>query len=51
MKLLKLSIIERHEMFNKYKLINFNLSKIYEFGQKTNKITPLEQTEFINYDE
>ena len=34
MKLLKLSIIERHEMFNKYKLINFDLSKIYEFGQR-----------------
>ena len=51
MKLLKLSIGERHEIINKYKLININLSKIYEFGQKTNKLTPLEQTKFINYDE
>jgi hypothetical protein len=34
-----------------YKLININLSKIYEFGQKSNKLTPLEQTKFINYDE
>jgi len=51
MKLLKLSIGERHEIINKYKLININLSKIYEFGQKTNILTPLEQTKFINYDE
>jgi len=51
MKLLKLSLGERHEIINKYKLININLSKIYEFGQKTNKLTPLEQTKFINYDE
>ena len=51
MKLLKLSIGERHEIINKYKIINITLSKIYEFGQKTNILTPLEQTKFINYDE
>jgi len=49
MKLWKLSFSERHEIINKYKLININLSKIYEFGQKTNILTPLEQTKFINY--
>jgi hypothetical protein len=51
MKLLKLSIGERHEIINKYKVINITLSKIYEFGQKSNKLTPLEQTKFINYNE
>ena len=51
MKLLKLSIGERQEIINKYKLINITLSKIYEFGQKSNKLTPLEETKFINYDE
>ena len=51
MKLLKLSIGERHEIINQYKIINITLSKIYEFGQKTNILTPLEQTKFINYDE
>ncbi len=40
-----------HGIINKYKVINITLSKIYEFGQKTNKLTALEQTEFINYDE
>ena len=51
MKILKLSIGERQEIINKYKIINITLSKIYEFGQKTNKLTPLETTKFINYDE
>ena len=40
MKLLKLSISERHEIINKYKVINIMLSKIYEFGQKLNKLSP-----------
>ncbi len=30
MKLLKLSIGERHEIINKYKIINITLSKIYD---------------------
>ena len=51
MKLLKLSIGERHEIINKYKIINITLSKIYEFGQKNNILTPLEETKFINYNE
>jgi hypothetical protein len=51
MKLLKLSIGERHEIINKYKVIKITLSKIYEFGQKSNKLTPLEQTKFINYND
>ena len=51
MKLLKLAVGERHEIINKYKIINITLSKIYEFGQKSNKLTPLEETKFINYDE
>ena len=45
------SVGERHEIINKYKIINITLSKIYEFGQKSNKLTPLEETKFINYDE
>ena len=51
MKILKLAINERDEIINKYKIINITLSKIYEFTQKTNKLSPLEQTKFINYDE
>lgn len=51
MKLLKLSIGERHEIINKYKVINITLSKLYEFVQKTNILSPLEQTKFINYDD
>jgi hypothetical protein len=43
MKLLKLSIGERYEIINKYIIIDITLSKIYEFGQKTNKLTPLEK--------
>ncbi len=31
-------------------LVNITLSKIYEFGQKSNKLTQLEKTKFINYD-
>ena len=50
MKLLKLAVGERHEIINKYKIINITLSKIYEFGQKNNKLTPLEETKFINYE-
>ena len=50
MKILKLAVGERHEIINKYKIINITLSKIYEFGQKTNLLTPLEETKFINYD-
>ena len=34
MKLLKLSLGERHEIINKYKTININLSKLYEYQQK-----------------
>jgi hypothetical protein len=51
MKILKLAINERDEIINKYKIINITLSKIYEFNQKTNKLSPLEKTKFINYDE
>ena len=51
MKILKLAISERDEIINKYKIINITLSKIYEFGQKTNKLSPLETTKFINYNE
>ena len=49
-KLLKLSLGEKHEMNNKYKTININLSKIYEFQQKNNKLSELEQTKFISHD-
>ena len=34
MKLLKLSLGERHEIIDKYKTIHMNLSKLYEFQQK-----------------
>ena len=51
MKILKLSIGDRNEIINKYKIINITLSKIYEYGQKSNKLSPLEQTKYINYDE
>jgi hypothetical protein len=51
MKILKLSIGDRNEIINEYKIINITLSKVYEYGQKSNKLTPLEQTKYINYDE
>ena len=51
LKILKLVVGERAEIVNKYKLININLSKIYEYSQKTNTLTPLEATKFINYDD
>ena len=51
MKILKLAINERDEIINEYKIINITLSKIYEFTQKTNKLSPLEQTKFINYED
>ena len=51
MKILKLVVGERSEIVNKYKVININLSKIYEFGQKTNKLSKLEATKFINYED
>ena len=51
LKILKLVVGERAEIVNKYKVININLSKIYEYSQKTNTLTPLEATKFINYDD
>ena len=51
LKILKLVVGERSEIVNKYKMININLSKIYEYSQKTNTLTPLETTKFINYDD
>ncbi len=50
LKILKLVAGERAEIVNKYKVININLSKIYEYSQKTNTLTLLEATKFINYD-
>ena len=51
LKILKLVVGERAEIVNKYKVININLSKICEYSQKTNTLTPLEATKFINYDD
>ena len=50
MKLLKLSLGERHEIINKYKTININLSKLYEFQQKNNELSELERTKIIVHD-
>jgi len=51
LKILKLGMGERSEIVNKYKVININMSKIYEYIQKSNKLTKLEETKFINYDD
>ena len=50
MKLLKLSLGERHEIINKYKTININLSKLYEYQQKNNLLSDLEKTKFIEHE-
>ena len=51
LKFLKIAVGERAEIVNKYKVINITLSKIYEYNQKSNKLTKIEETKFINYDE
>jgi hypothetical protein len=50
MKILKLSLGERHEIINKYKTRNINLSKLYEFQQKNNELSELEKTKFIEHE-
>ena len=51
LKLLKLSLGEKHEMVNKYKLLNKSLSLMFEMKEKQNILSKLEKTKFVEYDD
>jgi hypothetical protein len=51
LKLLKLSLGEKHEMVNKYKLLNKSLSLMFEMNEKKNILSKLEKTKFIDYND
>ena len=51
LKLLKISLGEKHEMVNKYKLLNKSLSLMFEMNEKKNILSKLEQTKFVEYND
>jgi len=52
LKILKLCIDdETNEMIKKYKIINFELSQIYQFNDKKNELNEREQKAFITHNE